>query len=78
MELKPHISYAESTASSTDTHDVTNTSIDRTALNYANIFGYKDDLILKGQQFKYLAAMVYARYFFGQYPCGLIIGRYPA
>ncbi|TKA29516.1 hypothetical protein B0A50_03529 [Salinomyces thailandicus] len=71
MELKPHISYAESTASSTDTHDVTNTSIDRTALNYANIFGYKDDLILKGQQFKYLAAMVYARYFFVRFIMGL-------
>ncbi|RMY32477.1 hypothetical protein D0866_06585 [Hortaea werneckii] len=52
--------------------------IDKTALNYANIFGYQDDLKLVGKQFNYLAAMVYAGYFFGQYPCGVLIGRYPA
>ncbi|RMX76585.1 hypothetical protein D0869_10589, partial [Hortaea werneckii] len=52
--------------------------IDKTALNYANIFGYQDDLKLVGKQFNYLAAMVYAGYFFGQYPCGVLIGRYSA
>ncbi|KAI7335849.1 MFS general substrate transporter [Hortaea werneckii] len=52
--------------------------IDKTALNYANIFGYQDDLKLVGKEFNYLAAMVYAGYFFGQYPCGVLIGRYPA
>ncbi|KAK5273682.1 hypothetical protein LTR96_000282 [Exophiala xenobiotica] len=52
--------------------------MDKTALNYANLFGYQKALGLKGLQFNYLSAMVYAGYFFGQYPCGWLIGRYPA
>ncbi|KAI0163454.1 major facilitator superfamily domain-containing protein [Pestalotiopsis sp. NC0098] len=52
--------------------------MDRTALNYANLFGYQQALGLKGQQFNYLSAIVYAGYFFGQYPCGWLVGRYPA
>jgi MFS family permease len=52
--------------------------MDKTSLNYANLFGYQKALGLKGQQFSYLSAMVYAGYFFGQYPCGWLIGRYPA
>lgn len=52
--------------------------MDRTALNYANLFGYQKALGLKGSQFNYLSAMVYAGYFFGQYPCGWLVGRYPA
>ncbi|KAI0479506.1 major facilitator superfamily domain-containing protein [Xylariaceae sp. FL0804] len=52
--------------------------MDKTALNYANLFGYQSALKLEGQQFNYLSAMVYAGYFFGQYPCGWLIGRYPA
>ncbi|KAK1765491.1 MFS transporter [Phialemonium atrogriseum] len=52
--------------------------MDKTALNYANLFGYQAALNLKGQQFNYLSAMVYAGYFFGQYPCGWLIGRFPA
>ncbi|OIW34271.1 MFS general substrate transporter [Coniochaeta ligniaria NRRL 30616] len=52
--------------------------MDKTALNYANLFGYQAALGLTGQQFNYLSAMVYAGYFFGQYPCGWLIGRYPA
>ena len=52
--------------------------MDKTALNYANLFGYQKALNLKGTQFNYLSAMVYAGYFFGQYPCGWLIGRYPA
>ncbi|KAF9886281.1 hypothetical protein FE257_011894 [Aspergillus nanangensis] len=52
--------------------------LDKTALNYANLFGYQEDLGLKGQQFNYISAMVYAGYFFGQYPCGWLIGRFPA
>ncbi|PVH97437.1 MFS general substrate transporter [Periconia macrospinosa] len=50
----------------------------KTSLNYANLFGYQKALGLKGTQFNYLSAMVYAGYFFGQYPCGWLIGRYPA
>jgi hypothetical protein len=30
--------------------------MDRTALNYANLFGYQTTLGLKGQQFNYLSA----------------------
>ncbi|GJN74884.1 hypothetical protein PLICBS_008977 [Purpureocillium lilacinum] len=52
--------------------------MDKTSLNYANLFGYQTTLHLKGQQFNYLSAMVYAGYFFGQYPCGWLIGRFPA
>ncbi|KAK9414527.1 putative Major facilitator superfamily domain-containing protein [Seiridium unicorne] len=48
--------------------------MDRTALNYANLFGYQTALGLKGQQFNYLSA----GYFFGQYPCGSLVCRYPA
>ena len=52
--------------------------MDRTALNYANLFGYQKALKLKGNEFNYLSAMVYAGYFFGQSPCGWLIGRLPA
>lgn len=52
--------------------------MDKTALNYANLFGYQDDLNLHGKDFNYLSAMVYAGYFFGQYPCGWLIGKFPA
>ena len=34
--------------------------LDRTALNYANLFGYQAALKLEGNQFSYLSAMVYA------------------
>ncbi|CAH0056829.1 unnamed protein product [Clonostachys solani] len=52
--------------------------MDKTSLNYANLFGYQKALGLQGKEFNYLSAMVYAGYFFGQYPCGWLIGRYPA
>ncbi|KAI0534760.1 major facilitator superfamily domain-containing protein [Xylaria digitata] len=52
--------------------------LDKTSLNYANLFNYQDALNLKGQDFNYLSAVVYAGYFVGQYPCGWLIGRYPA
>ncbi|KAJ5247246.1 hypothetical protein N7468_002229 [Penicillium chermesinum] len=52
--------------------------MDKTALNYANLLGYQKTLGLHGQQFNYLSAMVYAGYFFGQYPCGWLVGRFPA
>lgn len=47
-------------------------------MNYANLFDYQEALNLEGKDFNYLSAMVYAGYFFGQYPCGLLIGKYPA
>ncbi|KAI8290103.1 hypothetical protein K4K60_006850 [Colletotrichum sp. SAR11_57] len=47
--------------------------MDKTALNYANLFGYQAALSLKGQQFNYLSAMVYAGSSLGW---GGIIGSY--
>ncbi|KAH8649089.1 major facilitator superfamily domain-containing protein [Xylariales sp. PMI_506] len=52
--------------------------MDRTALNYANLFNYQKAIGLQGNQFNYITAMVYAGYFVGQYPCGWLIGRFPA
>lgn len=52
--------------------------LDKTALNYANLFDYQEALGLEGNQFNYLSAMVFAGYFFGQYPCGWLIGRFKA
>ncbi|PSK43788.1 hypothetical protein B9Z65_7302 [Elsinoe australis] len=52
--------------------------LDRTALNYANLFGYQAAVGLKGTQFNYLSAIVYAGYCFGTYPAGWLIGRFPA
>lgn len=52
--------------------------LDKTALNYANLFRFQEDLNLEGKDFNYLSAMVYAGYFFGQYPCGWLIGKFPA
>lgn len=52
--------------------------MDRTALNYVNLFGYQKALGLHGNQFNFLSSMVYAGYFFGQYPSGWLIGRFPA
>ncbi|KAI0201394.1 MFS general substrate transporter [Astrocystis sublimbata] len=52
--------------------------LDKTALNYANLFNYQQALGLHGNQFNYLSAIVYAGYFFGQYPCGWLVGRFPA
>lgn len=39
--------------------------MDKTALNYANLFNYQKALGLKGQQFNYLSGVVYLGYFFG-------------
>lgn len=50
----------------------------RTTLNYVNLFRYQEVLELHGSQFSYLTSMVYVGYFLGQYPCGWLIGRFPA
>jgi MFS family permease len=52
--------------------------LDKTALNYANVFGYQKALGLHGDQFNFLAAIVYAGYWFGTYPAGWLVGRYKA
>ena len=53
-------------------------TLDKTALNYANLFDYQEDLGMHGSQFSYLSAMIYAGYFVGQYPCGYLIGHFKA
>lgn len=50
----------------------------RTTLNYVNLFGYQEALQLQGSQFSYLTSMLYVGHFLGQYPCGWLIGRFPA
>ncbi|KAF2477341.1 MFS general substrate transporter [Lindgomyces ingoldianus] len=52
--------------------------MDKTAMNYVNLFGHQKALGLYGRLFNCLSAMVYAGYLFGQYPCGWLIGRFPA
>ncbi|KAJ7669657.1 major facilitator superfamily domain-containing protein [Mycena rosella] len=52
--------------------------LDKTALNYANLFGFQTALKLEGNQFNWLSGMVYFGYAVAQYPVQILIGRYPA
>ncbi|KAK0209226.1 major facilitator superfamily domain-containing protein [Desarmillaria ectypa] len=68
--------------------------LDKTALNYANLFGFQMDLNLHGDQFNWLGSMcviifarfnlsfkfcrVYFGYAIAQYPAQVLIGKYPA
>ncbi|SJL13631.1 related to DAL5-allantoate and ureidosuccinate permease [Armillaria ostoyae] len=52
--------------------------LDKTALNYANLFGFQTDLNLHGNQFNWLGGMVYFGYAIAQYPAQVLIGKYPA
>ncbi|KAJ7056258.1 major facilitator superfamily domain-containing protein [Mycena amicta] len=52
--------------------------LDKTALNYANLFGFQAALHLKGNQFNWLSAQVYFGYAVAQYPIQILIGRYSA
>ncbi|KAF7329110.1 MFS general substrate transporter [Mycena kentingensis (nom. inval.)] len=52
--------------------------LDKTSLNYANLFSFQPALHLKGNQFNWLSAQVYFGYAVAQYPLQLLIGRYPA
>ncbi|KAK0224722.1 major facilitator superfamily domain-containing protein [Armillaria nabsnona] len=68
--------------------------LDKTALNYANLFGFQTDLNLHGNQFNWLGSMyvthfalfnlprilfrVYFGYAIAQYPAQVLIGKYPA
>ncbi|KAJ7910095.1 major facilitator superfamily domain-containing protein [Mycena leptocephala] len=47
--------------------------LDKTALNYANLFGFQTALKLTGNDFK-----VYFGYAVSQYPMQILIGRFPA
>ncbi|KAJ7131060.1 major facilitator superfamily domain-containing protein [Mycena epipterygia] len=52
--------------------------LDKTALNYANLFGFQAALKLEGNQFNWLSGMVYFGYAVSQYPLQILIGKYPA
>ncbi|KAJ7459237.1 major facilitator superfamily domain-containing protein [Mycena latifolia] len=52
--------------------------LDKTALNYANLFGFQTALKLEGNQFNWLSGMVYFGYAVAQYPVQILIGKYPA
>ncbi|KAJ7679489.1 major facilitator superfamily domain-containing protein [Mycena polygramma] len=52
--------------------------LDKTALNYANLFGFQTALKLEGNQFNWLSGMVYFGYAVSQYPTQVLIGRFPA
>ncbi|KAJ7207335.1 major facilitator superfamily domain-containing protein [Mycena haematopus] len=52
--------------------------IDKTALNYANLFGFQAALKLEGNQFNWLSGMVYFGYVVTQYPIQVLIGKFPA
>ncbi|ESK94091.1 allantoate permease [Moniliophthora roreri MCA 2997] len=53
-------------------------NLDRTSINYANLLGLRQDLKLSGTEFNWLAGIVYAGSFFGEYPLTFAIGRYPS
>ncbi|KAJ7509482.1 major facilitator superfamily domain-containing protein [Mycena galericulata] len=52
--------------------------LDKTALNYANLFGFQAALKLKGNEFNWLSGMVYFGYAVTQYPFQILIAKYPA
>ncbi|KAJ7728537.1 major facilitator superfamily domain-containing protein [Mycena metata] len=52
--------------------------LDKTALNYANLFGFQTALKLEGNQFNWLSGMVYFGYAVSQYPIQFLLGRYSA
>uniref|UniRef100_A0A0W0GAA7 Major facilitator superfamily (MFS) profile domain-containing protein n=1 Tax=Moniliophthora roreri TaxID=221103 RepID=A0A0W0GAA7_MONRR len=62
----------------TDQITLTLQNLDRTSINYANLLGLRQDLKLSGTEFNWLAGIVYAGSFFGEYPLTFAIGRYPS
>ncbi|GHJ84788.1 hypothetical protein NliqN6_1190 [Naganishia liquefaciens] len=52
--------------------------LDKTALNYAKVFGMEKAMGLKGNQFSVAASIFYVGYLVAQAPWAYLIGRYPA
>ncbi|KAJ7215513.1 major facilitator superfamily domain-containing protein, partial [Mycena pura] len=52
--------------------------LDKTALNYANLFGFQTALKLTGNEFNWLSGQVYFGYAVAQYPLQILIGKYSA
>ena len=49
--------------------------LDKTALNYANLFGMRADLGLSGSQYAWLASLFYLGYLVAQFPGSLLFSR---
>ncbi|KAL8291896.1 hypothetical protein RQP46_002154 [Phenoliferia psychrophenolica] len=52
--------------------------LDKTALNYAKVFGLDKALHLSGGQFSWLASIFYVGYLVAQPPTAWLLGKYPA
>ncbi|KLO18525.1 MFS general substrate transporter [Schizopora paradoxa] len=50
--------------------------LDKTALNYANLFGIRNDLDLTGSQLNWLASIFYFGYMSGQFPASYLYARF--
>lgn len=51
--------------------------LDKTALNYANLFGIRTHVHLTGSQFNWLASLFYFGYLIGQLPTPYLLTKYP-
>ncbi|OBZ73439.1 hypothetical protein A0H81_07257 [Grifola frondosa] len=52
--------------------------MDKTALNYGNLYGMKTALHVTGSQFDWIASVFYFGYLIGNYPDGWLLQRFPA
>lgn len=52
--------------------------MDKSALNYANLFGYQAALGLQGSDYSWLGGGFYIGYLVAQFPMGYLLGRFPA
>lgn len=52
-------------------------SIDKTTLNYAAVFGLRDDLGLSSNEYSWAGAIFYLGYLIWEYPTGLLLQKFP-
>lgn len=52
-------------------------SIDKTTLNYAAVFGLRDDLGLSSNEYSWTGAIFYLGYLIWEYPTGLLLQKFP-
>ncbi|PAV24340.1 MFS general substrate transporter [Pyrrhoderma noxium] len=51
--------------------------LDKTALNYANLFGIRTDLGLSGSEYSWLASLFYLGYLIAQFPASYLFSKLP-
>ena len=51
--------------------------LDKTALNYANLFGIGTDLGLSGSEYSWLASLFYLGYLIAQFPASYLFSKFP-